>query len=131
MFSYFPTTKPNESLLNSSEEIYMLTPGRWDPHNDAYAYNEEHMLDWEGNMVSRKDRTSTTILLKDIDDADTMVASVSSAKTLRTDSVIAAVGSGDPDPVRPKWKTIPRKSDQISSILACVSPTLNDQTLYK
>jgi hypothetical protein len=82
MFSYFPTTKPNESLLNSSEEIHMLTPGRWDPHNDAYAYNEEHMLDWEGKMISRKDRTSTTILLEDIDDADTMVPSVSAAETL-------------------------------------------------
>ena len=49
-FSYFPTTKPTAADLESPEEVYVLTPLRWNPHSDAYAFNEESMLDWEGNM---------------------------------------------------------------------------------
>jgi hypothetical protein len=32
--------------LKESLDVYFITPTRWDPHNDAYAFNEEAMLDW-------------------------------------------------------------------------------------
>ena len=46
VFSYFTTTKPTLEMLQESEDIYMLTPSIWDPHNPAYSSNEECMLDW-------------------------------------------------------------------------------------
>jgi hypothetical protein len=64
IFSYFPTIKPTSSLMMDTEEVYLLTPSRWNPHDDAYATNEENMLDWEGNMVTKKDRVQ--VLLADI-----------------------------------------------------------------
>ena len=56
VFSYLPTTKPTADMLNSCEEVYLLTPTRWDPHNTAYASNEEGMLDWQGNLKEVRDR---------------------------------------------------------------------------
>ena len=47
-FSYFPTTKPSIDDLTEPEEVYILTPTTWNPHTDAYANNEESILDWEG-----------------------------------------------------------------------------------
>ena len=36
-FSYFPTTKLTMEDLAEPEEVYFLTPPRWNPHSDAYA----------------------------------------------------------------------------------------------
>jgi hypothetical protein len=55
-FSYFPTSKPTADEIHSSDEIYLLTPSQFNPHDDAYAVNEDSMLDWEGNMVDRSQR---------------------------------------------------------------------------
>ena len=41
VFSYLPTIKPSAKMLNECEEVYMLTPSRWNPHNHAYASNEK------------------------------------------------------------------------------------------
>ena len=54
--SYFPSSKLTAQTLEETEEVYLLTPSRWNPHCDSYAQNEENMLDWEGDMVERKDR---------------------------------------------------------------------------
>ena len=54
-FSYFPTTKLTMKDLAESKEVYLLTPSQWCPHSDAYAQNEESMLDWDGNMKPSKD----------------------------------------------------------------------------
>ena len=75
VFSYFPTTKPSLTDMTSSEEVYVLTTSRWDPHQEAYAMNEENMLDWEGQLIDRVDRQQ--ILLADVDDDAMMAASVS------------------------------------------------------
>ena len=56
VFSYFPSSKLTAQTLEETEEVYLLTPSRWNPHCDTYAQNEENMLDWEGDMVERKDR---------------------------------------------------------------------------
>ena len=37
-----------------------------DPHDSAYAHNEAHMLDWQGEMVQSKDRQ--TILLSEVEE---------------------------------------------------------------
>ncbi len=50
--------------MKGTEEVYLLTPSKWNPHSDAYATNEENMLDWEGNMVEKRDRSQ--ILLSEV-----------------------------------------------------------------
>ena len=74
IFSYFPTTKPTPLDMKESEEIYVLTTSRWDPHQGSYAMNEESMLDWEGTLVAGRDRQQ--ILLADVADDAAMAASV-------------------------------------------------------
>ena len=54
IFSYFPSIKPTAANTKENEEIYLLTPSLWNPHDDAYAGNEENMLDWECNMIEKK-----------------------------------------------------------------------------
>ena len=54
-FSYFHTSKPTEGELEDPLDVYLLTPTKWNPHSDAYAANEESIVDWEGNIKQRKD----------------------------------------------------------------------------
>ena len=78
IFSYFPTRKPKVSELQKSEEvegIYILTPEVWNPHSDAYAFNEESMLDWEGEMRLPKDREHR-VVLADVPEDEMMVSSL-------------------------------------------------------
>jgi hypothetical protein len=48
-FSYFLTSKLTVEFMKGTEEVYLLTPSKWNPHYDAYTSNEANMLDWEGN----------------------------------------------------------------------------------
>ena len=45
IFSYFPSSKPSVGVLEQSKEVYTLTPDSFNPHDKAYAENEENMLD--------------------------------------------------------------------------------------
>ena len=55
-FSYFHTSKPSLDFLLHNDEVYVLTPPNFDPHNEVYAKNEADMLDWEGNMIQPQHR---------------------------------------------------------------------------
>jgi hypothetical protein len=57
IFSYFVSRAPTEKQVLESDDVFLLTPDaeNWNPHSDAYARNEENMVDWEGNMVEPKD----------------------------------------------------------------------------
>ena len=87
------------------------------------------MLDWEGNIVERKDREH--ILLSDIERDEAMAASVQvgSIKIKAINLVMETMNEGLEVP-HPCYEHVPQEADQISSILASVSPVLNDQTLY-
>jgi hypothetical protein len=126
VFSYFPTSQPTELEMTESEEVYLLTPSRWDPHQSAYAENEENMLDWEGNMVERRDRKQ--ILLSDIAEDEAMAASVQIG-SIEVQAVDTAMKMTDEERKHPHpcYEHVPREADQISSILASVLPILNDQ----
>ena len=56
VFSYFITSKPLTEQMMNTEDVYLLTPSKMNPHCDGYATNEENILDWEGNMVQRRGR---------------------------------------------------------------------------
>ncbi len=94
-------------FMQGAENVYLLTPSRWNPHNDAYATNEENMLDWEGNMIQKKDRAK--ILLSDIQEDVAMTASVqvSSVETRAIDTVLGRINNTSEEQVHPCWKPIP------------------------
>lgn len=90
IFSYFPTTAPTLQQIEECDDVYLLTPnGRWDPNVDAYAANEASMLDWEGNMVEKKDRVQ--VLLADVPEDPTMsiLATISDVEAKAVDDYIA------------------------------------------
>ena len=51
-----------------NDNIYMLTPTRWNPHSQVYAQLEESFLDWEGELVSPQHQQR--ILMQKIKDDD-------------------------------------------------------------
>jgi hypothetical protein len=102
VFSYFNTSKPSAEQTMNVEDVYLLTPSTMNPHCDAYASNEDSMLDWEGNMVQKRDRVQ--ILLSDIPENAAVTASVeiSSAEARTIDIVIEGnVASHDENSAHP------------------------------
>ena len=60
-------------MLGDYEEVYFLTPSRWNPYDGAFAHNKAQMLDWQGEIVKSKDRQ--TILLTEVkEDVEILVA---------------------------------------------------------
>ena len=94
VFSYFVTRKPDiESVVDMNEpsiyakEIYTLTPTKWNPYTDAYALNEESIVDWEGN-IKEKVHSDVKILLDEIGDEYQSRYAVSTMEALHMDKVI-------------------------------------------
>ena len=130
-FSYFPTTKPSIEMLQSCEEVLLLTPSRWNPHDNAYALNEEGMIDWQGELVEKKDRRQ--ILLSEVAQDDAMAAStgVSSVEASVIDAHLERRESATSEWVVQSYPEIPKACDQVASVLADVDPCLNDHMLYQ
>jgi len=126
IFSYFTTSKPTHEALVEPMDVYLLTPTRWNPHSDSYALNEESMLDWEGNMRQRSDR-ETRVVLEEIPEDEAMVFSMSvgQAEAVAVDATFA----DDKEGTHPQYRPIPRQADEVASVLAGVSTTLDDQTM--
>jgi hypothetical protein len=124
VFSYFLTSKPTTQDMEEPDQVYMLTPSRWDPHQSAYAENEESILDWEGNVIEAKDRQH--VLLSDIVEDMVMAASVqiSSIEIAAIDRVMGTT-SNEEKP-HPSYNPVSRAADQVSSILASISHCLDD-----
>jgi hypothetical protein len=130
MFSYFNTAKPTAQQMMEAENIYVITPSKLNPHCDSFATNEDNMLDWEGHMINRKDRVK--IILSDIpeDAAATASVQVSSAETRVIDHVLESKSATQDEEAHPCWMNIPRAADEVSSILASVSPIFTDESLH-
>jgi hypothetical protein len=58
-------------------------------------------------------------------------AQVSSAEPKAIDTFLETSGAAYGEEAHPCWKPIPRAADEISSVLASVSPTIDDQVLYE
>jgi hypothetical protein len=130
VFSYFSTSKPTVTMMQESEEVYLLTPANFNPHDDAYAANEESMMDWEGNMIEKQHRTQ--IILSEIEEDDNMkVSSVVSSIESRTIDFVLDNSDVSEEKVLPKYNPIPRAADKILSVLASVLPIYDDATLYE
>ena len=56
MFSYSPSSKPSNELLNDCTNVLLLTPDSpWNPNSDAYSRKEDTMEDCKGEMIEKKD----------------------------------------------------------------------------
>jgi hypothetical protein len=118
--------------MKETEDIYLPTPSRWNPHDDSYyATNEENMLDWEGNMVTKKDRVQVLLLEVAKDTAVAASVQISSVENCAIYSVLQRSHSASEEKVQPCWQHIPRAVDEVSSVLEAVSQILNDETLYE
>ena len=63
IFSCFTTSKPSVNDLNEIDQVYLLSPPSWNPHNISYAENESSFLGRDGELVER--RRDGDILLSD------------------------------------------------------------------
>jgi hypothetical protein len=117
--------------MKGMEEVYLLTPNRWDPHCDAYAANKENMLDWEGNMIAKRDRSQ--ILLSGVHEDTALAASVqiSGIESNIIDDLLQRSNADSEEKVHPRWKPVPLAANEVSSVLAGISPLLDDQALYE
>jgi hypothetical protein len=130
IFSYFPTSKPTATMMKESDEVYLLTPSQFNPHDDAFAANEENMLDWEGNMVEKRHRTQ--ILLSEIEEDETKVSSttISSIESRTIDHVLEDTNVLEEQVTR-CYQPIPHAADEISSVMAGISPILDELSMYE
>ena len=98
VFSYLPVSKPSHETLECCDDVYLLTPTRWNPHDEGYAANEENMLDWQGNLVAQKKRQRIT--LSDIPENDNMLAAVQigQVETKVVEDLLKADTADDPKP---------------------------------
>ena len=75
VFSYFPSSKPSNELLNDCTKVLLLTSdGPWNPNSDVYSRNEDNMLDYKGEMTEKEDRVR--VLMSEIEDDKTIEALV-------------------------------------------------------
>ena len=127
IFSYFPTSKPTHDDLLNPNEVYILSPATWNPHSDAYASNEESMLDWEANMQPKKD-CQHQIVLDDVEDDINLVASLL-IMPLEQETIDTHLVEDDEQYDRMRILSIPRPTDNVSSTLGSISNTPLDQDL--
>ena len=127
IISYFLASKPTHDDLLNPNEVYILSPATWNPHSDAYATNEESMLDWEGNMQPKKD-CQHCIVLDDVEDDIGMVASLQ-ITPLEQEAIDAHLVEDDKHYEGMRILANPRSADNVSSTLGSISNTLVDQDL--
>ena len=77
--------------LNNATEIYTLTPMRWNPHMDAYAQNEDSIIDWEGNIKDNdKSNRDIKIVPENVGDEYQNEYKVSSVEVKCVDEILKA-----------------------------------------
>lgn len=127
-FSYFPSTKPTAAQLDSSDEIYLLTPEVFNPHDLAYSQNERAMLDWEGNLIEPAARQK--FMLEDIIEDET-ISSTLAISELEANAIDAIFEHADIDLlIAEEPLKIPREADETMLGLSNISLIYNDATLY-
>ena len=74
MFSYSPSSKPSNKLLNYCTKVLLMTfDGPWNPNSNVYSIKDHNMVDYKGKMIERKDQVR--IKTSEIEDDKMMEAS--------------------------------------------------------
>lgn len=130
VFSYFPTSKPSAKMLEECEDIYLLTPTSWDPHDPNYAHNEAQMLDWQGEL--RAPALRQKLVLSDIEEDAAIAAAcfIGKVETLAITSILDRQASDNGD-MGHSYAAVPPSANEIAAVLSHVSPTLDDITLCR
>eukprot|EP00957_Ditylum_brightwellii_P112322 8564031-Ditylum_brightwellii.AAC.1 len=63
---------PSIEEVNTSENVYALTPNRWNPHTKQYANCEQILINWESKVMGKT--TEMKIILADISDDEGMAS---------------------------------------------------------
>lgn len=74
VFSYFPCSKPTVETFEACDDLYTLTPSKFNSHLRAYAQNEDQMLDWQGDINEKRHRDP--IIIEDIEENTAMASSL-------------------------------------------------------
>ena len=57
IFSYFPSSKPSNEVLNECDIILCLTPkAPWNPNTSDYSRNEDSVLYCKGEIIEKGER---------------------------------------------------------------------------
>ena len=88
------------------------------------------MLDWEGNLIDYKYQHN--FLLSDIEEDSTIAVTskICSMEIRAVETLIDAFHQYDMIPGK-CFTPSPRKVDQVSTVLASISPTLDDTLIYE
>ena len=126
IFSYFPSRKPTVDELTSIEDIYLLTPSRFNPHDSAYAINESYMTDWQGELTETKYRKR--VLLSEVsDDLDvSALLSISATEACYIHRSMEKQENEMDTSLPEGLELVPGAANEICSVLSAISPTLDD-----
>ena len=127
VFSYFPTSKPTYEELDSNDNIYVLTPNKFDPNSEAYAHNEERLIDWEGNVVPR--RRSNRVLLSEIPE-DPNISSTLAIGDQEEKWLDKTFEDQEEEQDQDKFET-PWEADEVNRVLVGLSFALSAMLLEK
>ena len=126
IFSFFLCRIPMGIELDECD-VFVMTPGGqlWDPHSDSYAWNEENMIDWDGQLVELKD--CVQVLFNDIVEDTAMIsdAHISSIKSTRIDNVESTSAIMGKDPDYSEMTELPPDLNEVASALTGVSSVLD------
>ena len=117
-------------MLEDCEEINVLTPSRWNPHDSKYDHNKSQMLDSKSEMVKPNNRQS--ILLSDIkEDADISAACyIGHVESKTVINIIHKQSIDDDDDTHQSY--LKHKEEyEIYSVIHAINPFLNDDYLYE
>lgn len=128
VFSYFPFSKLTVEFLRDCGDVYLLTPTNWDPHQIDYSQHEDRMMDWKGNVTGKSE---TRLILLDVPDLSPMILAmqVSSVETARMNLVLDEQNNNN-KPIQPTFCQVPSGCNKVSSLLADVSPALDDTLFF-
>ena len=90
VFSFFHSRMPTSDEIAHCDKVF-ITPdsSNWDPYSDHFARNEESMLDYDGNIVNRKQRKAHILDLPSIsmteDEFEYSVSSVAANAFISSD----------------------------------------------
>eukprot|EP00957_Ditylum_brightwellii_P100140 7631232-Ditylum_brightwellii.AAC.1 len=115
--------------VNTSKNMYTLTPNRWNPHVKQYANCEQNLINWEDKVLGKT--IEMKIILADIPDNEGMASSMMIAS-----AEIRYMGDLEMDDdvvmdTHPKYQMISHDANEVASILGEVSPLCNSKAMHQ
>jgi hypothetical protein len=127
IFSNFSTSKPSVTDFENTDDLYTLTPTKFNPHSTSYAKNEANMVDWEGNMIEKRYRDP--ILLEEVPD-DLVMASALQIGAAEGAAIDRLLPGFDAQGEELEKHQVPFAADEVTRGLLGMSPLLSEENLH-